>query len=290
MRPVRLYCGGGRDGRDADAGPGNGAATLNPVCGTKERRLANKAQVGAPLAGAGVAIVVVLLDAGRFVGHVYHVHDGRNDEIQIANIVEVAVALVGTRNGDVFVERDGTNLRALHEDEVDAGLLAVFVGEEANVLAVFQEAEVCVKVIERQNGLADVEANRRGVAEQLVDQRRRKNVGLPHALPGFKSAEGAELVDQVFGLLGLHAVDAAQDLGAVVGEAVDAGIPGNLVADSDVLLWVPDVVAQGFALLCNLDGQGVLRRIVDDAVVVSLLDKLFIIGQAGLTFLGLIVL
>ncbi len=202
----------------------------------------------------------------------------------------MTVALVGTRNGDVLVERDGTNLRALHKDEVDAGLLAVLVGEEANVLAVFQKAEVHVKVIERQNSLADVKANRCGVAEQLVDQRRRKNVGLPHALPGFKSAEGAELVDQVFGLLGLHAVDAAQNLGAVVGKAFDAGIPGNLVADRDVLLWVPDVVAQGFALLCNLDSQGVLRRIVDDAVVVGLLDKLFVIGQAGLTFLRLIVL
>lgn len=91
-------------------------------------------------------------------------------------------------------------------------------------------------------------------------------------------------------MLGLHAVDAAQDLGAVVSKAVDAGIPGNLVADRDVLLWVPDVVAQGFALLCSLDSQGVLRRIVDDAVVVGLLDKLFVIRQAGLTFLGLIVL
>ena len=85
-------------------------------------------------------------------------------------------------------------------------------------------------------------------------------------------------------------MDAAQDLGAVVGKAFDAGIPGNLVADRDVLLWVSDVVTQGFALLCNLDSQGVLRRIVNDAVVVGLLDKLFIIGQAGLTFLRLIVL
>ena len=91
-------------------------------------------------------------------------------------------------------------------------------------------------------------------------------------------------------MLGLHAVDAAQDLGAVVGKAVDAGIPGNIVADRDVLLWVPDVVAQGLALLCNLDGQRVLWRIVDDAVVVGLFDKLFVIGQTGLTFLGLIVL
>lgn len=81
----------------------------------------------------------------------------------------MAVALVGTRNGDVLIERDGTNLCALHKDEVDAGLLAVFVGEEANVLAIFQKAEVCVKVVERQNGLADVETNRCGVAEQLVD-------------------------------------------------------------------------------------------------------------------------
>ena len=167
--PGGLYCGGGRDGGDAGAGPGNGAATLDPMRGAKERRLANEAQVGAPLAGAGVAIVVVLLDAGRFVGHVYHVHDGRDDEVQIANVIQVAVALVGTRNGDVFVERDGTNLCTFDEDEIDAGLLAVLVGEEANVLAVFQKAEVYVKVIERQNGLADIKTNRRGVAEQLVD-------------------------------------------------------------------------------------------------------------------------
>lgn len=202
----------------------------------------------------------------------------------------MAVALVGTRNSDVLVERDGTNLRALHEDEVDTGLPAVLLGEEANVLAIFQEAEVHVKTIERQKSLAGVEVDWRGVAEQLVDQRRRKNIGLPHALPGFKSAEGAELVDQVFCLLGLHAVDAAQDLGAVLGKAVDAGIPGNLVANRNVLLWVPDMVAQGFALLCNLDSQRVLRRIVDDAVVVGLLDKLFVIRQAGFTFLRLIVL
>ena len=91
-------------------------------------------------------------------------------------------------------------------------------------------------------------------------------------------------------MLGLHAVDAAQDLGAVVGKAVDAGISGDLVADRDVLLRVPDVVTQGFALLCNLDSQRVLRWIVDDAVVVGLLDKFFVIRQAGLTFLGLIVL
>jgi len=260
------------------------------VRGAKERRLAGEAQVGAPLAGAGVAIVVVLLDAGRFVGHIYHVHDGCNDEIQVANIVQVAVALVGARNGDVLVERDGANLRALHEDEVDAGLLAVLVGEEANVLAIFQKAEVCVKVIERQNGLADVKTNRRGVAEQLVDQWRRKNVGLPHALPGLKGAEGTELVDQIFGLLGLHAVDAAQDLGTILSEAVDAGASDDLVADRDVLLWVSDVVAQGFALLCGLNSQRVLRRIIDDAVVMGLLDELFAVGQAGLAFLGLIVL
>lgn len=202
----------------------------------------------------------------------------------------MTVALVGARNGDVLVERDGTNLCALHKDEVDAGLLAMLLGEEANVLAVFQKAKVHVKAVERQKSLAGVEVDRCGIAEQLVNQRRRKNVGLPHALPGFKSAEGAELVDQVFGLLGLHAVDAAQDLGAVLGKAVDAGISGNLVADRNVLLRIPDVVTQGFALLCNLDGQRVLRRIVDDAVVVGLLDKLFVIGQAGFTFLGLIVL
>lgn len=202
----------------------------------------------------------------------------------------MTVALGGTRNGDVLVERDGTNLRALHKDEVDAGLLAMLLGEEANVLAIFQEAKVHVKTIERQKSLAGVEVNRRSIAEQLVDQWRRKNIGLSHALPGFKSAEGAELVDQVFGLLGLHAVDAAQNLGAVLGKAVDAGIPGNLVADRDVLFRVPDVIAQGLALLCDLDGQGVLRRIVDDAVVVGLLDKLFVIRQAGFTFFGLIVL
>lgn len=202
----------------------------------------------------------------------------------------MAVALVGTRNGDVLVERDGTNLRTFYEDEVDAGLLAMLLGEEANVLAIFQEAEVHVKAVERQKSLAGVEVDRRGIAEQLVDQRRRKNIGLPHALPGFKSAEGAELVDQVFGLLGLHAVDAAQDLGAVLSKAVDAGTPGNLVADRDVLLRIPDVVAQGFALLCDLDSQGVLRRIVDDAIVVGLPDKLFVIGQARFTLFGLIVL
>lgn len=79
--PGGLYCGGRRDGGDAGAGPGNEAVLFDPMCGAKERRLANEAQVGAPLAGAGVAIVVVLLDAGRFVGHIYHVHDGRNDEV-----------------------------------------------------------------------------------------------------------------------------------------------------------------------------------------------------------------
>lgn len=166
----------------------------------------------------------------------------------------------------------------------------MLLGEEANVLAIFQEAKVHIKAIERQKSLAGVKVDRRGVAEQLVDQRRRKNVGLPHALPGFKSAEGAKLVDQVFGLLRLHAVDAAQDLGAILGKAVDAGIPGNLVADRDVLLWVPDVVAQSFALLCDLDSQRVPRRIVDNAVVVGLLDKLFVIREAGFTLFGLIVL
>ena len=78
---MRLYCGGGRDGRNACAGPGNGAATLDPMRGAKHGRLAGEAQIRAPFAGAGVAIVVVLLDAGRLVGHVYHVHDGRDDEV-----------------------------------------------------------------------------------------------------------------------------------------------------------------------------------------------------------------
>ena len=50
------------------------------------------------------------------------------------------------------------------------------------------------------------------------------------------------------------------------------------------------MVAQGFALLCGLNSQGVSGRIIDDAVVMGLLDKLFVIGQAGLAFLGLIVL
>lgn len=76
-----LYCGGGRDGGDAGAGPGNGAATLDPVCGAKERRLAGEAQVGAPLAGASVAIVVVLRNARCFFGHVKHIHDGRDNEV-----------------------------------------------------------------------------------------------------------------------------------------------------------------------------------------------------------------
>ena len=76
---------------------------VNPMCGAKERRLALQAEVAAPLTGAVVAIFVVDFNAGRFVCHVKHVHDGRDDEIQIANVVQVAVTLFGSRNGDVFV-------------------------------------------------------------------------------------------------------------------------------------------------------------------------------------------
>lgn len=38
-------------------------------------------------------------------------------------------------------------------------------------------------------------------------------------------------------------------------------------------------------IIVNLYSQGVLRRIVDDAVVMSLLDKLFAIRQAGFILL-----
>ena len=97
----------------------------------------------------------------------------------------------------------------LDEDEVDAGLLAVLVREEADALAVFQETQVYIEPVERQGDFGNVETNRPGLTEQAVDQRCRKNVGLPHALPGLKSAEGTELVDQILCLLLRHVVGAA---------------------------------------------------------------------------------
>ena len=60
----------------------------------------------------------------------------------------------------------------LDEDEVDAGLLAVLVREEADALAVFQEAQVHIEPVERQGDFGNVEANRLGLTEQVVDQRR----------------------------------------------------------------------------------------------------------------------
>ena len=76
---------------------------VGPMCGAKHGRLALQAEVAAPLTGAVVAIFVVDFDAGVFLGHVKHIHDSCDDEVQIANVVQVAVALFGPRNGDVFV-------------------------------------------------------------------------------------------------------------------------------------------------------------------------------------------
>lgn len=97
--------------------------------------------------------------------YVHQVHDGRDDEVQIVNVVQVTVTLFGSRNGDVFVQRDGTNMLTLDEDEVDAGLLAVLVCEEADALAVFQEAQVYIEPVERQSDFGNVKANRLGLTE-----------------------------------------------------------------------------------------------------------------------------